>query len=144
MGNLSLYDNDQIEENPLTMDIKKEKLQKMFPNLTQEIESGTCKTYINSVRSDATTGEEAVAKKFVGYTPDVIDFLRRCDKVEQAQGIICYLEKRGEITSEYATKLRKQLKKKGLRSFGSKKEDDYYLKQEVFYSENQKNGIQKP
>lgn len=114
------------------MDIKKEKFQKMFPNLTQEIESGNCKTKITSVRSDATTGEEAVAKKFVGYTPDVIDFLRRCDKAEQAEDIICYLEKRGEISCEYATKLRKQLKTKGLRSFGSKKEDDYYLKQDGF------------
>ena len=114
------------------MDIKKEKLQKMFPNLIQEIESGNCKTNISSVRSDVTTGEEAVAKKFVGYTPDVIDFLRRCDKAEQAKDIICYLEKRGEITSKYATKLRKQLKTKGLRSFGSKKEDDYYLKQDGF------------
>jgi hypothetical protein len=114
------------------MDIKKEKLQKMFPNLTQEIESGNCKTKISSVRSDVTTGEKAVAKKFVGYTPDVIDFLRRCDKAEQAEEIICYLEKRGEISSEYATKLRKQLKTKGLRSFGSKKENDYYLKQDGF------------
>ena len=114
------------------MNIKKEKLQKMFPNLTQEIESGNCKTKISSVRSDVTTGEKAVAKKFVGYTPDVIDFLRRCDKAEQAEEIICYLEKRGEISSEYATKLRKQLKTKGLRSFGSKKENDYYLKQDGF------------
>ena len=114
------------------MDIKKEKLQKMFPNLTQEIESGNCKTKISSVRSDVTTGEKAVAKKFVGYTPDVIDFLRRCDKAEQAEEIICYLEKRGEISAEYATKLRKQLKTKGLRSFGSKKENDYYLKQDGF------------
>ena len=114
------------------MDVKKEKLQKMFPNLTQEIESGNCKTKISSVRSDVTTGEKAVAKKFVGYTPDVIDFLRRCDKAEQAEEIICYLEKRGEISSEYATKLRKQLKTKGLRSFGSKKENDYYLKQDGF------------
>jgi hypothetical protein len=114
------------------MNLKKEKFQKMFPNLAQEIESGNCKTNISSVRSDATTGEEAVAKKFFGYTPDVIDFLRRCDKAEQAEDIIFYLEKRGEITSKYATKLRKQLKTKGPRSFGSKKEDDYYLKQGGF------------
>ena len=114
------------------MDIKKEKLQKMFPNLTQEIESGNCKTTISSVRSDVNTGEKAVAKKFVGYTPDAIDFLRRCNKTEQAEDIICYLKKRGEISSEYATKLRKQLKTKDLRSFGSKKENDYYLKQDGF------------
>ena len=117
------------------MDIEKEKFQKMFPNLTQEIESGNCQTKISSVRSDAHTGEEAAVKKFVGYTPDVIDFLRRCDTKEQAEDIICYLEKRGEISSKYATKLRKQLKTKGVRSFGSKKEDDYYLKQAGFSPE---------
>jgi hypothetical protein len=114
------------------MDVKKEKFQKMFPNLAQEMDSGNCKTKISSVRSDATTGEKAAAKRFAGYTPDVIDFLRRCDKVEQAEEIICYMEKKGEISSKYAAKLRKQLKTKGIRSFGSKKEDDYYLKQDGF------------
>ena len=114
------------------MDVKKEKFQKMFPSLAQEMESGNCKTKISSIRSDAATGEEAVAKKFAGYTPDAIDFLRRCDKVEQAEEIICYLEKRGEISSKYSEKLRKQLKTKGIRSFGSKKEDDYYLRQDGF------------
>jgi hypothetical protein len=76
--------------------------------------------------------EKAVAKKFVGYTPDVIDFIRRCDKAEDAEDIIFYLEKRREISSGYANKLRKQLKTKGVRSFGPKKEDDYYLKQDGF------------
>jgi hypothetical protein len=89
-------------------------------------------TKISSVRSDPTTGEKAVSRRFTGYTPDVIDFLRRCDKVEQAEEIIGYLEKRKEISFEYARKLRKQLKEKGIRSFGSKKEDDYYLKQDGF------------
>ena len=114
------------------MDLGKKKFQKMFPNLAQEMESGEHGTTINSVRSDPNTGEKAVAKRFTGYTPDAIDFLRRCDKGEQAEEIISYLEKRGEITPEYAKKLRKQLKEKGVRSFGSKKEDDYYLKQDGF------------
>jgi hypothetical protein len=38
------------------------------------------------------------------------------------------LERRGEVDREYASKLRKQLKEKGVRSFGEKKENDYYLK----------------
>jgi len=104
----------------------------MFPHLAQELESGEYGTEINSVRSDPTSGEKAASKKLTDYTPDVIDFLRRCDKTEQAEEIISYLEERGEISSEYARKLRKQLKEKGLRSFGSKKEDDYYLKQGGF------------
>ena len=43
------------------------------------------------------------------------------------------MEKRREISPEYAKKLRKQLREKGVRSFGSKKEDDYYLRQDGFY-----------
>ena len=114
------------------MDIKKKRFQKMFPNLARELESGECGTTINSVRSDPTTAEKAVSKRFTGYIPDVIDFLRRCDNGEQAEEIISYLEKKGEISPEYAKKLRKQLKEKGVRSFGSKKEDNYYLKQDGF------------
>jgi hypothetical protein len=114
------------------MDVEKERFRRMFPNLAQELDNGTCETKINSVRSDPSTAEKAVSTKFTDYSPDVIDFLRRCDKTEQAQEIIEYMEKRKEISCEYATKLKKQLKKKGIRSFGSKKEDDYYLKQDGF------------
>jgi hypothetical protein len=120
------------------MDVEKKRFRKMFPHLAQELESVKCGTKINSVRSDSTTGEKAVSRRFTDYTPDVIDFLRRCDKVEQAEEIIGYLEKREEISFEYARKLRKQLKEKGVRSFGSKKEDDYYLKQHDFKPEKEK------
>ncbi len=110
------------------MDIKKERFHKMFPNLAEELENSKCKTTINSVRTDANRGEKAVSRRFTDYIPDVIDYIRRCDRLEQAEEIVCYLEKRKEISFEYAQKLRKQLKEKGVRSFGPKKEDDHYLK----------------
>jgi hypothetical protein len=112
--------------------LKKEKFSEMFPNLAEEMSKDNCKTKINSVRSDATAAEKAVAKRFNGYNPDAIDFLRRCDTTQQAEEIICYLENRQEITCEYAAKLRKQLKSKGVRSFGAKKQDDYYLRQDGY------------
>ena len=114
------------------MDIEKEKFRKMFPNLADEMNNGNCKTEINSVRTDRESAEKAVSKRFTDYDPDVIDFIRRCDRMEQAEEIICYMEKRNEISADYARKIRKQLKQKGIRSFGSKKEDDYYLKQDGF------------
>ncbi len=114
------------------MDVEKKRFRRMFPTLAQEMDSGECGTKINSVRSDPTTGEKAASRRFTNYVPDIIDFIRRCDKTEQAEEIIDYLEKRREISAEYATKLRKQLKEKGVRSFGSKKGDDYYLKQDGF------------
>lgn len=39
-----------------------------------------------------------------------------------------YMEKQGEIGREYSQRLMQQLRKKGVRDFGPKKEEDYYLK----------------
>jgi hypothetical protein len=110
------------------MVFNKESLKKMFPNLAKELECEENKVGIRSVRTDTGTGENAVSERFVHYTPDVIDFVRRCDNEQQAEEMIAYLEKRGELERQYAERLRKQLKEKGVRSFGSKKEADYYLK----------------
>ncbi|TRO54872.1 DUF2095 domain-containing protein [Candidatus Bathyarchaeota archaeon] len=101
----------------------------MFPNLSEELEGGNSKVTIDSVRTDPDTAEKSVSDKFRNYDPTVIDFIRRCDTEAQAEEIIAYLEKKGEITKEYAAKLRKQLKREGVRSYGPKKEDSYYFKQ---------------
>ena len=42
------------------------------------------------------------------------------------------MENKLEISKEYATYLMKELKTKGVRSFGPKKETDYYSKRESF------------
>jgi len=110
------------------VEFDKEAFKKMFPNLAKELESHDHNVAINSVRTDVQSGEKATSERFVHYMPDVIDFIRRCDTVEQAEEIIAYLEKRGEIEKQYAEKLRKQLKEKGVRSFGPKKEENYYFK----------------
>ncbi len=110
------------------MEFDKAAFKKMFPNLAKELDTDEHKVSINSVRTDAPTGEKASSERFVHYMPDVIDFVRRCDTEKQAEEIIEYLEKRGEIDRQYANKLRKQLKEKGVRSFGPKKEENYYFK----------------
>jgi len=110
------------------LEFDKEAFKKKFPNLAKELESDENKVSVNSVRTDVQTGEGAASERFVHYTPDVIDFIRRCDTEEQAEEIIAYMEKRGEIEKQYAERLRKQLKDKGVRSFGPKKEENYYLK----------------
>ena len=99
----------------------KKSLKKMFPNLSEELEGGESKVTIDSVRTDSDNAEKSLSDKFRNYNPTVVDFIRRCDTEAQAETIIAYLEKRGELTKEYAEKLRKQLKRKGVRSFGSKK-----------------------
>jgi len=114
------------------MDMDKKRFKKMFPHLARELEVREQRISITSVRSDLQAGEKASSKKFAGYMPDVIDFIRRCDNEQQAEEIISYLEGRREISHDYAERLKKQLKEKGVRSFGPKKEDDYYLKQAGF------------
>lgn len=112
----------------MTVETDKKSFKKMFPNLSEELEGGESKVAIDSVRTDSDIAENAVPDKFRRYDPTVVDFIRRCDTEEQAEEIITYVEKKGEVTKEYAAKLRKQLKKKGVRSFGPKKEDNYYFK----------------
>jgi hypothetical protein len=110
------------------MEVAKKRFKKMFPHLAKEMAVKEHGVAITSVRSDVQTAEKTSSEKFAGYMPDVIDFIRRCDDEQQAKEIINYMEKRGEINREYAQKLRKQLNEKDVRSFGSKKENDYYLK----------------
>lgn len=110
------------------VELDKETFKKLFPNLAREMESGEKRVAVNSVRTEMEPGEKAATGRFTHYDPDVIDFLRRCDTEEQAEEIIAYMEKRGEISRDYAEKLRKQLKEKGVRSFGPKKEENYYLR----------------
>jgi hypothetical protein len=112
-----------------TLEIDKKSFKKMFPNLSKELELGDTKVAVASVRTDSDAAEKLLSDKFRHYNPTVVDFIRRCDSETQAEAIIAYLEKRGELTKEYAKGLRKQLKKEGIRSFGSKKEENYYLKQ---------------
>lgn len=111
------------------MELDRESSKKMFPNLAREMQSDENNVSVKSTRTDPNTGEKAANReRFVNYEPDVIDFLRRCDTREQAEEIIAYMEKRCEINKEYAQRLRTQLEQKGVRSFGPKKEENYYLR----------------
>lgn len=110
------------------MEYEKRRFKRLYPNLAEDLESGEQRVAMNSVRQDAQTGENAASERFCNYMPDVIDFIRRCDTEKQAEEIIAFMEKRGEIEKECAKRLRNQLRDKGVRSFGPKKENDYYLK----------------
>jgi hypothetical protein len=126
------------------MAIDKKSLKKMFPHLCNELESGEVKVPINAVRKDAEAIENAECEegefvptvpfdKLRHFNPTAVDFIRRCDTDGQAEEIIAYLEKKDEITKEYAEELRCQLKKNGVRCFGPKKEEYYYFKEGGIY-----------
>lgn len=104
------------------MEIDWEEFKKKFPNLAREMENRVQTVSIGGVRTYDT--EEFDELKM----PDAISYLRRCETEEQAVEVIDYLERKGEITKDYADTLRKQLKEKGVRSFGSLKKPDYYMR----------------
>jgi hypothetical protein len=126
------------------MAIDKKSLKKMFPHLYDELETGEVKVPINAVRKDAEAIENTECEdvdfeptvmpdKLRHFNPSAVDFIRRCDTEIQAEEIIAYLEKKGEITKENAKELRSQLKSDGIRSFGPKKEEYYYFKEGGIY-----------
>ena len=98
----------------------------MFPNLAKELKQGFATVKINSIQPDHKAKEKIVSKTFEGYSPDIIDFLKRCSTLEEANEIIDYMEKQNKISTKDAQKLRIQLNEKGVRSFGAKKGDNYY------------------
>lgn len=105
-----------------------DKFKKDFPHLVAELESGTAKISIDAVRVDGDGGAKTDSQgKSRGYIPDVIDFIRRCSTEKEAEEIIDFMEERGEVSAEYAGRLRGQLKEKGVRSFGTKKRANYYF-----------------
>jgi hypothetical protein len=134
------------------MAIDKKSIKKIFPHLYEELETGEVKVPINAVRKNPLDAEEAAVSgdcedcteeeftsctetpdKLKHFTPSAVDFIRRCDTDAQAEEIIAYLQKKGEITKENAEQMLCQLKRDGLRSFGPKKEEYYYFKEGGIY-----------
>lgn len=139
------------------MAIDKESVKKMFPNLYKELEEGEVKVSIDAVRKNSheaeklsdegnTAADAEVAEveveveesepkrncmpdKLRHFNPSAVDFIRRCDTEAQAEEIIAYLQKKGEITPQYAEELRRQLQRDGVRSFGAKKEENHYFRE---------------
>jgi hypothetical protein len=123
----------------------KKTLKKMFPHLYKELETSENKVPINAIRKDSLEAEEAAEcevceeeelaacnetpDKLRHFIPSAVDFIRRCDTETQAEEIIAFLQKKGEVTNEYAEELRCQLKRGGVRCCGPKKEEYYYFRE---------------
>ena len=105
------------------MKLTQKELEKMFPNIYKEMQGKTGNMSIDPVQT-----EPSEPNPLRGYNPDIFAFLRRCENDGEGEEIIDFLEKREEISPNYAVTLRRQLQEKGIRSFGPKKEANYYLK----------------
>ncbi len=101
--------------------MEKDEFKKKYPKLAEELETGTGKADIQFE-----VEKPKSQRKFAGYDPNIIDFIRRCSTDSQALEIIEYMKNREEITLDEAEKLCKQLEEDGLKSFGRKKNLGYY------------------
>jgi len=108
------------------MEIDRKTFKKLFPNLYREMMMKKMSISIDAVRVDQDRAEEEARRPRAPTMPTAIDYLRRCEDDDEAMKVIEYLEKRGEISSKEAEKLRKQVTERGVRSFGKKKEWGYY------------------
>lgn len=98
-----------------------EEFKKKYPRLAEEMEKGVSKADV-----EFEVAEPAPSRKFAGFNPGAIDFIRRCKNDDQTYEIIEYLEKRGEVSKEEAENMCAQLKESGVRSFGPLKKAGYY------------------
>jgi hypothetical protein len=103
-----------------------EEFKKKYPRLAKEMEIGEGKSDLKFEIE-----KPRIKRKFAGYEPSIIDFIRRCTNITQALEIIEYMRSRSEITEEQAEKLYIQLEKEGLRSFGQKKVPGYYERESI-------------
>jgi len=104
------------------VELDENEFRRKYPNLWRELQG-------SSSNSKVRDSDEGGKDKFRGYIPNAIDYIRRSDTSEQAEKTISYLLEKGELTSEHACELRRQLREKGLRSFGPKKENGFYLRE---------------
>lgn len=71
--------------------------------------------------------ERLEPKNLKGYVPNVFDYIRRCDSVEEAFQIIDFLVSRVELPEKVARVIKRRIMEKGLRFYGPKKQVDYYV-----------------
>ncbi|UCH56645.1 MAG: DUF2095 family protein [Candidatus Bathyarchaeota archaeon] len=110
--------------------MEKKRFKELFPHLAREVEAGISRVSLDDEQDDKAPSAKGAPRKWAGYNPDVVGFIRRCKTVEQASEVIKYMEERGEITPERAAELKKQLEESGLSSFGNRKEDGFYHRNE--------------
>ncbi len=107
------------------MEFDEEEFRRRFPALYSEIKRRRMSVRVSGYRSNAELAEKEAETKL----PGVIDYLRRCDTDDQGREVIEYLKKTGELGSEEAELLLRQLEEKGIRSFGTRKQLGHYFRE---------------
>jgi hypothetical protein len=110
--------------------MEKKDFKRLFPHIAEEVESGASKVDLAKLNEQPRSTEPGYKedRKYAGFEPGAVDFIRRCRKPKEAEEIINYLEKKGDVGGEEAAALRRQLRAEGLKSFGPHKGPGFYEK----------------
>ncbi len=73
--------------------------------------------------------ERTQVDPFRGYNPTVIDFLQRCKTESEGIEVVTFLVGQKELTEKEGETIIKQIRTKGIRSFGEYRRSGYYDKQ---------------
>ncbi|MHA1946250.1 MAG: DUF2095 family protein [Candidatus Hodarchaeales archaeon] len=117
-------------------EITSDDLKEKFPNLHAEMTNDNMKIKIDDVeegfsRSDETDQTLDSTDLFRNFEPSTIDFIRRAQSDKEAEEIIRFSQKQGNISTEEADELLDQLSKEGVRSFGPIKTPGHYFRKAV-------------
>jgi hypothetical protein len=118
-------------------EITSDDLKKKFPNIHAEMTQDNMKIKIDDVRGDFSSSSDEAdqisdsADPYRNYEPSTIDFIRRAQTDKEAEEIILFAQKQGNISSEESGKLLDQLNKEGVRSFGPIKTPGHYFRKAV-------------
>lgn len=134
------FDEIRSELPPEVLNVKQEitsdDLKEKFPNLHSEMITNNMKIKIDDVeesfsRSDETDQTLDSTDLFRNFEPSTIDFIRRAQSNKEAEEIILFAQKQGNISPEEADELLEQLSKEGVRSFGPIKTSGHYFRKAV-------------
>jgi hypothetical protein len=130
-----IINNSEITQgNGLNITYNKEDLKKHFPNLTTEIVQNKKQLSINDVRTKIENKKDPLENYEEDISnPGIFDFIRRCESLSDALGILEYLFKRKEISEELYNLIKSYLSKedglnKLIDKIGGFKEPGYYQK----------------
>ncbi|MHA1237320.1 MAG: DUF2095 family protein, partial [Candidatus Hodarchaeales archaeon] len=125
----------QPEVLSIKQEITPDDLREKFPNLHAEISDEKMQIKIDDVEGDGIPDETdsnlESADPFSNFEPSTMDYIHRAKTDKEAEEIISYSLKQGNITADEAEELLDQLSKKGVRSFGPIKTSGHYFRKAV-------------
>jgi len=116
--------------------ITSDDLKEKFPNLHAEMTVKKMPYKIDFVEGDSSLSNETESTlesvdPFSDFEPSTLDYIRRAQNDMEAEEIIRFALKQGDIISEEAEKLLDQLSEKGVRSFGSIRTSGHYFSKAI-------------